>query len=147
MKNDWYWGIKHTSANGELELAGDRFILVNGGQEEFWRRVRSELCPKEDIAWGPLHPGTNAPTLAHFLKLLAYTVPAYGVSHNKFMLEAARSDVFAEFIKNGPAICNAVSNPCHRLEVAPVEPYSDASRRALAAVVAETLNLSDDWFE
>jgi hypothetical protein len=147
MEHDWYWGIKHTNADNELELAGDRFIIVNGGQDEFWRRVRAELCPREDVAWMPLHPGKSEPTLKNFLDLLVYTIPKYGVNHNKFMEQAAQVPVFAEFIKNGPDICNAVANPCHREATAPVEPYSDKKRRELAAIVAGTLGLEDDWFE
>ena len=136
--DDWYW-----AADVRTIPVGDRFIIENG-QEAFWRRVRREIEPNEHCNWSNIQRMNKGSQIEDILDMMIIVVPIYGVNHNRFMFEAAKIPVFAQYLYNGRSadLCNYVSNSL----VKTAEPYSDDSMRKLGRIVSSALGRDADWF-
>jgi hypothetical protein len=140
QQNDWFWAAP---AN---EPAGDRFIIANG-QDELWRRVRTEIDPGEHCSWMPIQRMNKGSQLEDILDMMLTVVPTSGVNLNRFVFEAAKIPVFAKFLRHARYdLCNYVSNSGFPEHKAKPEPYSDANMRKLGSIVNRTLGSDEDWF-
>jgi hypothetical protein len=135
MNQNFFWACSRDD-----QPAGDRFIIADG-QDELWRRAGVEIISPINPAWHPVNCVGQPTDLGDILHMLLNTVPQYGVSHNKFLLEAAQIPVFAEFIRAADYIPNYVSNPLHE---APLlrEPYDSRVCARIEAVVKQALGLT-----
>ena len=143
LKNDWYWAAAHSD---DGQLAGDRFIIENG-QDALWRRVRHEIDRDENVCWMPIHRMDKGAQLEDILDMLLTVVPTYGVNMNKFVHEAAKIPVFAEFLRNARSdLCNYVSNPILPEIEVKREPYSNKAMMKLGRIVSDTLGCDEGWY-
>ena len=138
MVDDWFWA----SAADIGIPAGDRFVIENG-QEALWRRVRREIDANEQCNWMPVNRFNKGSDIEDILDMLITVVPTCGVNHNRFILEAAKIPVFAQFLRNGRSdLCNYVSNSLLETH----EPYSDDKMRKLGNIVSSAICCEPDWF-
>jgi len=61
----WYWAADsgHGLDIEAFERADDRFVIASG-QRELWARVRREVDPRSNCAWGAFGPPDGKATLA-----------------------------------------------------------------------------------
>lgn len=141
MAENWFWAASNDSP------AGDRFVIADG-KDDLWARVRREVAANERCAWNAIHPNGENAALADILDMMFTVVPTYRVNHNRFVFEAAKIPVFADFLKNAKAdLGNYVSNSCFPDAVMPVEPYSSSATDKLGQIVSATLGIDPDWYE
>lgn len=139
--DDWYWAVHN------VEPARQKFIIENGKEALFARAYR-EFGTDRELAWLPMHRGSKRITTDHVFRLLLTVVPTYRVDHNRFMLEAAKIPIFAQFLRDSPSnLSDYVSNSIYGNALIPLEPYSSASTRRLGSVVSATLGIEDDWYD
>jgi hypothetical protein len=143
----WYWAADNGRGTGikQFELAGERFVVASG-QRELWARVRQEINPSGKCACDAFGPEDGRASLAHCMKVFLFSREAYGVSHNRLVLEFAKVRAFAEFIKDdGSHLCNWVSNPVSSAPL-PRPAYDLKIEHALGQRIGQTLNLEEDWW-
>ena len=94
----------------------------------------------------PIHRGHPKPNVEDILDMMFTVVPTYRVSHNRFVLEAAR---FPRSLssKRRADLVNYVPNSAHPDELIPLEPYDEKVVQRLSAVVSHALGIEDDWRE
>jgi hypothetical protein len=97
MTDKFFWVCAY-----DARPAGTRFIIANG-QDELWMRAGREILSPRGPAWNHVNILGKPVSLTDILHLLLNTVPLYGVSRNKFVLECAQIPVFASFVnEEGP---------------------------------------------
>jgi hypothetical protein len=138
---DWYWAAANDGA------AGDRFVIENG-QARLWPRVRQEIAADERCLWMPVQELNAGSRIEDILNMMLTVVLPYGVSLNRFVLEAAKIPVFAQFLRDAPHdLGNYVSNPVKSGVAIKMEPYSEETKNRLGQIVSETLGIEDDWYD
>lgn len=136
--NEWCWAAK-----ADDDITGNRFLIARN-EEDLWQRVRMELDPHENCHWEYISEGE--PTIEDMFNLYLVNATSYGVSHNRFMLEAAQVPVFAKFLRGSKfGLCNYVDNPSFFQPVPGRERYSPESMRTLESAISATLGIEAGW--
>ncbi len=95
----------------------------------------------------PIHKTNKGAQIEDILDMMLTVVPTYHVNLNRFVFEAAKIPVFAEFLHGARAdLCNYVSNSAFPDHPTKPEPYSDKAMRRLGTIVSRTLGCDEGWF-
>lgn len=133
MKQEFYW-----ACSLDNKPAKNRFVIANG-QGELWRRIYVEITQDDRCAWNRVHPADRNPQIEDIMDLLICQVPTYQINQNKFLLEAAKIPVFAEYLNQSANLNYLISNPLFASEPIIQEAYDAEVSRTLAQIVEVTI--------
>jgi hypothetical protein len=133
MKDEFYW-----ACSLDNKPAKNRFVIANG-QHELWPRVYVEITQDDRCAWNRVHPADRKPQIEDIMNLLICEVPTYQINQNKFLLEAAKIPVFAEYLHQSANLNYIISNPLFASQPIIQEAYDAEVSLKLAHIIEETI--------
>ena len=137
MEDSFYWACAKSGP------AGNRFI-VERGKDELWVRVKNEFPEGANCYWDNVATSAIDTQLEDVVCLQLWAVPTYQINQNRFVLEAAKIPVYAQFLKGCGNLSRFVSNPINGQHPIIQEPYDAKTYLKLVRLVNETLGIEND---